>query len=59
MAQINFGNKVNVMILEYALKLSLKIYSTNVKTKKIDSSIFKMFEMILANFKIKNKLEIT
>ena len=45
------------MILGYALKLGLKICYTNVKIQKIDSSILKIFKMILASFQVKDKLE--
>ena len=30
--------------------------STNVKAQKIDGSIFKTFEIVLASFQVKNKL---
>lgn len=53
---INLGNKVNAMILTYAAKLNLQVCSTNIKAQKIDSSILKMFEIILTSFKIENKL---
>ena len=45
------------MILKYTLKLSLKVYLTNIKTQKIDNSIFKMFKMVVASFQVKNKFE--
>ena len=34
----------------YALKLDLKIYFTNIEVQKIDGSIFKTFEIVLASF---------
>lgn len=55
-AVINLDKKVNVIILGYILKLGMKIRLTNVKTQKINSSIFQIFETILANFQIKDKL---
>lgn len=45
------------MIPAYASKLDLKIYHTNVSAQKIDGSTFEMFKMILASFKVKNKLK--
>ena len=45
------------MTLKYALKLDLKICYINVKAQKIDSSIFKTFEMVLASFQVEDKLE--
>lgn len=55
-ALINFSSKINIMILVYASKLDHKICQTNIKVQKIDSSTFKMFDMVLASFLIKNKL---
>ena len=34
----------------YALKLGLKIRPTDIGAQKINSSIFKIFEMVLASF---------
>ena len=39
------------------MKLGLKVYSTNIKTQKIDGSILKIFEIVLASFLIKDKLK--
>ena len=44
------------MTLEYALKLGLKVHFTNIKSHKIDYSIFKRFEIVLTSFQMKNKL---
>lgn len=44
------------MILGYTLKLGLKVCFTNVKTQKIDSSILKIFRMVLTSFQIEDKL---
>ena len=38
------------MTLVYASKLGLKVCFTNVGVQKIDGSIFKTFNMILASF---------
>ena len=45
------------MILWYILKLGLKIRLINVKAQKIDDFILEMFEIVLASFQVKNKLE--
>lgn len=45
------------MILEYILKLGLKIFHTNVRAQKIDGFIFKMFGIVLPSFQVKNKRE--
>ena len=43
------------MTLECALKLGLKIYFTNIRAQKINSSTFKTFRMVLASFQIEDK----
>lgn len=43
------------MILVLVFKVGLKVYNINVKAQKIDSSIFKTFEMALASFLVENK----
>ena len=45
------------MTLGYVLMLCLKICATNIKVQKIDSFILKTFEIVLASFEIKDKLE--
>ena len=47
---IESGNKVNTIILEYILKLDVKVHFTNVRAQKMDGSILEIFEMILASF---------
>ena len=44
------------MISRYALKLGLKVCSTNVKVQKISISILETFEIILASFQVENTL---
>lgn len=53
---INLGNKINTITLAYAAKLGLKIRKTNIKAQKIDNSTLETFEIVLANFQMKNKL---
>lgn len=56
-ALINLDSKVNTMTPTYTLKLSVKVRFTDVRAQKIDGSMLKMFEMVLVNFQVKNKLE--
>lgn len=49
-ALINLGNKSNTMILVYTSKLDLNVYQTNIGAKKIDSSAFEMFIIMLVSF---------
>lgn len=53
---INSSSKINAITLEYTLKLDLNVCFTNIKAQKINTSIFKIFGINLANFQIKNKL---
>ena len=56
---INLGSNDNTLILRYTLKLSLKVCYLNLRVKKIDDFIFKMFEIFFTSFLIENKLEKT
>ena len=38
------------MIPEYTSKLGYKVRPTNIRAQKIESSIFKMFKIVLASF---------
>lgn len=40
----------------YAAKLGFKVQPINVKAQKIDSFLFKIFDMVLASFPIEDKL---
>ena len=53
---IDSGSKVNAITLGYALKLGLKICSTNGGAQKIDNSTLKTFEMVVASFQVEDKL---
>ena len=55
-ALIDSGNKFNTITSEYTLKLGFQVYYTNIGAQKIDSSILKMFGMVLASFQVMNKL---
>ena len=56
-ALINSSSEVNAITPAYAAKLGLKIRKTDIRAQKIDSSTLDTFEMILASFQIKNKLD--
>ena len=49
-ALLNSGSEVNVINLDYARKLRLKIQKTNIGAQKIDGSALKTFGMVIANF---------
>lgn len=53
-ALIDPSSKINAIIRTYVAKLGLKIQSIKVKAQKIDSSIFKMFKIVLIIFKIED-----
>lgn len=55
-ALINFDGEVNTITWSYATKLGLKIYATNIRAQKTDSSTFKTFDIVPASFYIKNRL---
>lgn len=55
-ALLNSGNKINTISLCYIKKLGLKILQINIGAQKIASSILKIFEIMIANFQIKNKI---
>lgn len=44
-------------MLVYTLKLGFQVRRTNVEVQKIDSSTFKMFEIVLISFQVEDKLE--
>lgn len=45
------------MIPVYAASLEPKAWPTNVKAQKINSSTFKIFEMVIASFEFDDKLK--
>lgn len=56
-ALINSGNKINAITKFYTAKLSFKVQLTNISAQKINYYIFKMFEIIIASFEVKDKLK--
>ena len=55
-ALINSSNKVNAIMLMYALKLGLKVRITNIRAQNIDGSTLKTFEMVCASFQVEDEL---
>ena len=49
-ALINSSNKVNAMTLAYAKQLDLQVQKTDVRAQKIDGSLLRTFEMVIAGF---------
>ena len=45
------------MNLNYIQKLGFKIWKINIKAQKIDDFILKTFEIVIANFLIKKKID--
>ena len=54
-ALLDSGSKVNAMNSDYARKLGLKIWRTNVETQKIDGSALKIFKMVISDFQVEDK----
>lgn len=54
---INLSSKVNSITPRYNSKLGLKVCLTNVEAQKIDGSSFDIFEIVLASFQVKDKLD--
>ena len=55
-ALVDLDCEVNVITLAYSAKLNLKVQKTNIGAQKIDDSTFNTFEIVLANFQVKDKL---
>ena len=55
-ALINSASKVNAITPAYAKQLGFQVRKTDVKARKIDSSLLKTFEMVIAGFQIEDKL---
>ena len=54
-ALLDSGSEINVINSNYAWKLWLKIWKTNVGAQKIDGSALETFEIVIANFQVKDK----
>lgn len=49
-ALIDLNKEINTITSAYAVKLNLKIRKTNIGAQIIDSFIFNIFKIVLANF---------
>ena len=54
-ALLNNGSKINAMNPNFAQKLDLKVWKTNVGAQKIDNSALKTFEIVIADFQMRDK----
>lgn len=54
---LDFGRKINIIILASVSKLGFKVQPINFGAQKIYSSIFKTFKIVLFSFQIEDKLE--
>ena len=54
-ALLDSGSKVNAMSLAYVERLGLKTRKTNVRARKIDSSVLETFGMVIVDFRIEDK----
>ena len=54
-ALFDSGSEVNAMSPAYAERLGLKTWKTNVGAQKIDGSTLEIFEMVIADFQVKDK----
>ena len=49
-ALINLGSKVNAMPPVYAKQLGLQVQKTDIEAQKIDSSLLRIFGIVIAGF---------
>lgn len=52
MALINFVSKINIMTLAFIIKLGFFIWLTNIGIRKIDNSVFKIYDIVIIKFSI-------
>lgn len=55
-ALIDLNSKINITPLAHSAKLDLKIRKTNIEAQKIDGSSLNIFEIVLADFQIEDKI---
>lgn len=54
---INLSNEINKIILSYIATLKIKIRLIIIKAQKIDCFFFLIYNMIIANFEVLDKLD--
>lgn len=52
---MNSNSEINAMTPVYIAKLGLKVQPTNFATQQIDDSTFKIFDMVIASFQMKDQ----
>ena len=52
---IDSTSEINVIAPAYAKKLSLRVWKTNVGSRKIDESTLETYSMVIAGFQVQNK----
>lgn len=55
-ALLNSNSEVNTMAFVYVASLNIKVRLSNVRAYKIDGSNLQRFDIIIAGFKVSNKL---
>ena len=55
LALLNFESEVNAITPTYAAELGLKVQKTDVGAQKIDRSLLKTYNMVIAAFQVFNK----
>ena len=55
-ALLNNDNKINAMSLGYTKKLGPKVWQINARAQKIDCFTLEIFEIVIANFQIEDKV---
>ena len=53
---LNSGSKINTTNLDFAWKLSLKVWKTNVRAQKINGFVLETFKMVITNFQIEDTI---
>ena len=56
-ALIDLSNEVNAITLAYSAKLGFKVWPIDVRAPKIDSSLLRNFEIVIASIQVFNMLD--
>ena len=54
-ALLKSNNKINAICFNYAKKLDIKVWHTNVEIQKINDSTIKIFGIVIADFQVEDK----
>ena len=55
-ALIDLGNEINAMTPAYAKQLGLKTWETDIKVQKINDLCLEIYQMVIVDFQVINKL---